>query len=440
MNGHPRSSASRGDSGRAPARIRSLLVSAMAFLVPITAVAATRPAPPECLGETATLVGTRRSDDLIGSAGRDVIVGLGGDDFITALGGADLVCAGAGFDFVSAGGGNDLVRGEVGDDTLNGGGGDDSLLGLGDIDALFGEAGEDRLLGGPGTGIGLEGLIGGPGDDHLDGGPGLDVVHYFDAPGSVHVDLGAGVARGHGSDRIIDVEGAGGSNFDDLLVGDEGGNGLFGQEGADTIRGLASGDFASGTYDVLSGDDGADLILGGAGDDVASYGRILSAVTVDLAAGTATGQGRDSLAGVEGVFGSRFDDVLLGDPGDNLFAGDTGDDRITGRAGLDTVSLTDVPGPVTVDLAAGEATGAGVDVLGGIENAWGSSDGDILIGDQRRNELFGFAGDDRLFGGPGDDLLAGGDGPDHADGGAGSDVCFSVVRTTGCESTSGPAA
>jgi Ca2+-binding RTX toxin-like protein len=419
---------------RSTTSITMVTSAVVALLVPVMAADAAAPVP-TCFSEPATIVGTTRPDDLTGTPGRDVIVGRGGEDFIAGLGGADLICGGEGSDVVSGGDGRDRIRGDTGDDNLNGGEGDDVLLGLGGIDSLFGEGGSDRLLAGAGAGIGTEGLIGGAGDDVIDGGPGLDTAQFFDAPGPVRVDLGAGSATGHGTDRLIDVEGAIGSNFDDVLIGDAGGNGLSGQLGADTIRGLGSGSFASGAYDVLSGDDGADRIVGGGGFDMVAFVRIPAPVTVDLAAGMARGQGSDTLDGVEGIIGSRLDDVLLGDGGDNGFAGGTGDDHIDGRGGRDTVSYFEEVGPVTVDLAAGLATNDHTDELLRIENVWGTVVGDVLVGDGRANELLGRAGRDRLEGGAGDDLLHGGPGPDRADGGDGSDTCLSVVQATDCEST-----
>jgi hypothetical protein len=92
------------------------------------------------------------------------------------------------------------------------------------------------------------------------------------------------------------------------------------------------------------------------------------------------------------------------------------------------------PGPVSVDLISGEATGAGTDTLAAIENVWGSGGDDTLLGDAGRNSLFGFAGDDELGGRAGDDLLFGGEGPDRADGGIGIDECRSVSEAVACES------
>ncbi|HWT52135.1 MAG TPA: hypothetical protein VN113_08140, partial [Caulobacter sp.] len=83
-----------------------------------------------------------------------------------------------------------------------------------------------------------------------------------------------------------------------------------------------------------------DVLDGGAGFDVASYEDAMAGVTVDLALGTARqntrGAGVDQLAGVEGLKGSNFVDVLKGDAGDNTFQGGAGDDIIDGAGGVDT--------------------------------------------------------------------------------------------------------
>jgi hypothetical protein len=64
---------------------------------------------------------------------------------------------------------------------------------------------------------------------------------------------------------------------------------------------------------VLTGFAGADVLDGGSGADTADYSGFFSAnllvgVVVDLHRGEATGDGADSLAQVENVKGSEFDD------------------------------------------------------------------------------------------------------------------------------------
>jgi Ca2+-binding RTX toxin-like protein len=391
-----------------------------------------------CFGEPATIVGTDASDQITGTPGPDVIVGRGGDDSINARGGDDAVCGGADFDFADGGDGRDRLSGDTGDDTLQGGAEADLLMGRGDVDTLFGERGDDRLFGGPGTGITLEGLMGGPGDDHMRGGPGLDVGLFFDARQGVVVNLTTDRARGDGRDELISIEGALGSNFDDVLIGTDGTNGLFGQAGDDVIRGLGSGSFPSGQIDVLAGDMGADDIRGGDGFDMASYGRVLRPVTVDLSKGAARGQGRDTLVAVEGVFGSNLDDVLIGDHRANAFTGSFGDDEFVGGPGPDLVIFRDVPGPVRANLATGTARGAGKDTLEGIRNLWGSSGPDLLVGDGGDNRLVGWRGDDAIVADEGDDVLIGRNGRDRLDGGKGFDACLSGERHLNCESREAP--
>lgn len=414
--------------GTAGVRTTALMGAAATLLATaLVSSPAKAAAPTFCQGQRATIVGTERSDSLQGTEGRDVIVARGGDDEVLAAGGNDLVCAGDGFDHVRLGPGADRAHGGAGDDTIHGQSGRDLLFGEGAVDMLVGGTGDDRLRGGPGRAIIIEALIGGPGDDVLDGGPGLDSAQFFDSRRGVRVHLGTGVARGHGRDRLVRIEGVVGSNHTDLIVGNHSGNGLFGQAGDDTIRGGGSGRLADGTADVLSGDQGDDTLVGGSGQDLVTYARIPVAVQVDLETGTGRGQGRDRLSGVEAVQGSWLDDRLLGSPGGDLIGGSGGDDLVDGRGGVDTVFYNDVRGPVRVELAPalvgpaqagvtedGTGTGeaAGNDVLRGVENIWGTNGADELHGDEAANQIRGLGGDDLLFGYSGVDRLDGGDGED----------------------------
>ncbi len=291
---------------------------------------------PRCLGQRATVVGTDKTDTLRGTPGRDVVVARDGHDSIRTGRGPDLVCAGDGFDHVALGGGRDRARGGDGDDTLVGSAGRDELLGQKDVDSLVGGGGDDELVGGRGTGLVVEALIGGPGDDRLVGGRGRDTAQYFDSKDGVVVDLRKGQATGDGRDRLSGIEGVVGSNAADLLIGDDGGNGLFGQGGNDRIVAGGSG-FTPGTEDVLSGDQGDDTLLGGRGGDVAAYLRLLRPVHVRLRAGVAVGQGGDRLSGVDSLWGSRLDDRLAGDRDDNTLLGFDGDDSLAGFGGTDVL-------------------------------------------------------------------------------------------------------
>ena len=80
--------------------------------------------------------------------------------------------------------------------------------------------------------------------------------------------------------------------------------------GDDTLSGGAGSD-------RLAGFAGNDALVGGSGSDSVDYSSFFSVnlrvgVTVDLAAGQATGDGADSVSEVEKVLGSSFNDRLLG--------------------------------------------------------------------------------------------------------------------------------
>jgi Ca2+-binding RTX toxin-like protein len=219
------------------------------------------------------------------------------------------------------------------------------------------------------------------------------------------------ICGGGGNDRIV----AGASSSRATTSGFEA---LLGEAGNDALLG-------GGGFDVLLGGPGDDLIDGGdGGSDVPTYFRSRTAVVVDLAAGTATGEGSDTLRNVEWIEGSEFDDMLTGDSNRNRFTGLGGNDDLNGRGGFDVVQYIFARNPVTIDLSVGTASGEGSDSLVSIEQADGSRFGDTIVGD---------AGDNVLFGLRGDDSLDGGDGTDHLEGGPGTDTCMNGETVSTCE-------
>ena len=324
--------------------------------------------PPTCNGRPATLVGTTLADTLTGTTADDVIVAGDGNDTISALEGHDTVCGGAGGDtittgtgddFVLAGPGADVARGEAGIDTLvgNAGGGDNDDVG-------------DRLIGGPDNDtldgwVGDDVLTGGPDDDVLLGAAGSDQASYLPSATGVVVDLAAGIAGGEGADSLAGIERVLGSKLRDTLLGDGSANDLRGADGRDTVAGMG----------------GNDNLIGGFGIDVVSFASATSGVTVDVLAGTASGQGNDTISLFENVIGSSFADTLRGDKRAN---------ELRGRGGRDVVR--------------------------------GNNGPDRLYGDSGPDALFGERGNDRHSGGPGNDSCNGGPGSD---------------RQTGCETRTG---
>jgi uncharacterized delta-60 repeat protein len=72
--------------------------------------------PARCLGRRATIVGTRRGEQLKGTHRRDVIAALGGADLVMGRGGDDLICGGRGRDRLIGGPGRDRLVGGPGRD------------------------------------------------------------------------------------------------------------------------------------------------------------------------------------------------------------------------------------------------------------------------------------------------------------------------------------
>lgn len=286
--------------------------------------------------------------------------------------------------------GDDFLVGDANANVIDGLAGNDTLIGLGGDDTLRGSAGNDTIEGGPG-------------DDTLDGGESWDWLDYSQASGPVDVDLATGQATGaDGNDQLANFEGLRGSAHADYLkLGGSSGGQLEGGDGDDVLVG-------SDGYDYFIPGAGNDVIQGGAGQDTLNMSSVPGGVSVNLATGIVTGQGTDTVSGIELVYATGNDDTLVGDAADNTFYPGPGDDSVSGGKGVDTVDYgwwTDGTG-VHVNLTTGQASGgAGNDSLNGIENINGSYYDDVLIGDAGANVLNGQNGNDLLDGGGGDDRL-----------------------------------
>ncbi|TCR65424.1 calcium-binding protein [Bosea sp. BK604] len=271
-----------------------------------------------------------------------------------------------------------------------------SQLMLGD-DAVIGTSFDDYIPGYAGNDLIAPGL----GSDLVHGGPGLDRISYADAAAGVSVSLASGYAFDWGGmiDRFIEIEGAVGSAFADLIGGDDAANILEGGAGDDQIFGW-QGD------DILIGGTGIDWLDGGDGVDTVSYetASVGAVVRFDLGIEAGTDADGDTFVSIERVRGSNFADLLIGGAGDDFFAGLDGDDILIGSDGNDHL-----------------AGGNGSDTLYG-----GAGDDILYEGDGYgigRDMLFGGAGNDQITahpyssntfiaGGSGNDVIVGGIGPD----------------------------
>jgi Ca2+-binding RTX toxin-like protein len=407
------------------------IVVAIGVVAAVMAPAYPAAAAPTCFGEKATIVGTNRDKTqpvgLKGTPGNDVIVGLRGYDHIDARGGDDLICAGGGDDEIYGGPGNDKIKGGDGIEVIAGRGGNDWIwAGPGPLAELYGEGGNDRLFGGPGSD---DWLVGGPGDDVMNGGRGRDVVLFGDSPRGVHADLSTGEATGHGNDRMVSVEIVAGTPFDDVLSGDDKANLLAGGTGDDELHGRGGDDH------LRSGDPapaGNDLLDGGEGSDTANYYLSWEGVEADLSTGQAVSSGVDTLVGIENLFGSKENDVLIGNDENNVIQGFQGDDVMDGRGGTD-MAMFQNSFELLIDLREGTAVEErGSDTLENFEDIVGSAFADTVSGDDGPNSVWGGPGADTLVGTGGDDSLIGGRGNDNVNGGDGTDACEGETRVD-CE-------
>lgn len=191
------------------------------------------------------------------------------------------------------------------------------------------------------------------------------------------------------------------------------GTAITGTPGDDVILGTFAPDQIDGGAgnDTICGLSNADTLVGGPGDD-RLFGGLDDFYVPD-----------DGYAG----------DILVPGPGNDFV--DLGDDPASADvddvdrpARYDKVLYEDAPGPVTVNLSAGTATGEGTDTIvvpaysGGIV---GSAYDDVLTGTDRPDRIAGGAGDDRIHALGGDDELEPGRGNDVVRGGDGSDAILS---------------
>ena len=421
--------------------------------------------------------GSAHDDILIGGAGEgNRIWGQQGDDLIigleeyppgTPVTSADRFYGGKGDDTLRGGGGNDRLDGELGDDVLEGGPGNDILMGSPGMDMLYG---------------GVLDVNG----EHED--EGIDTANYSDSMEGVQIDLSTETPTGESmptamggyaeGDVLDGIENITGTDYTDMLVGDDMDNfldggrgddwddpatprvtegGLFGGAGSDTLEGGSGddwldadgGDDSTDEVNYIKGERGNDMLIGGAGDDMTPMMDTTDDMTDDMA---------DAMTMMGGLYGGPGNDTLVGGMGADMLDGGSGNDTadysdsemdvggtemgVTVNLGAD-FALVDDDGTDTTDdqgesvMGRADQGDAEGDMLVSIENVIGSEDGNnYLTGDRHNNMLEG--GDGETSGAATitredgaitptsmnafDDVLDGGRGSDVLMGGEGGDL------------------
>lgn len=410
--------------------------------------------------------------NLSGSAFDDTLEGDANDNTLTGGAGNDILTGGQGVDSLFGGEGNDtLIDDGVGDAVLDAGAGDD-IIQLTDfnniVDSILGGDGSDTLvINRAGTtnitfnmqasadqagGLLQNGYGGGTvvgnfsgienvtvtgtnrlyvyannGDNVITGGAQLtDTVDYRNATAGVNVNLATGVVTGgSGNDTLVSIEYIyGGSQWNDVLIGDANNNWIRGYYGSDYIDGGAGTDT---WYLDWSGQSATASLL--TATQNAAMGIVMTA--------EATG---NTILNMENIYASAGDfiygNALANDLyGRGMLEGFSGADNIraqnsatsyasyanAGNAYLAGQSITTASGQgVTATLTTSFSVGPAVfnsgdaagDTYVNINNLMGSAYDDVLIGNNVANILNGGAGNDELEGLGGADTFVGGAGID----------------------------
>ena len=431
-------------------------------------------------------------EEVHGGTGDDSLSYYGPNEVLLDGGaGQDRLTGGSGNDVLEGGAGNDYLNGQDGNDMLRGGAGDDSFFGddffslTGGHDVLEGSDGQDFLRGAGGN----DRLDGGAGTDYMEGGAGNDTYVIDD-----YSDV---VLEGYGAGGIDTIEShlysyglfgtefenltlmgpnavyGSGSQFANIIVGNDIANSLAGGDGDDQLSGGAGNDW-------LSGGQGRDVMYGGIGDDflVGDDGSIFMGGQDDTMYGD---DGNDTLSGENGndsLYGGAGDDNLTGGEGNDSLYGGTGYDILTGgvgndfldggngfegdqlaggsgndtyvvdqwydqvyevaNEGVDTIetalsyiwmgSYPTIENLTFAGVIGNEGYGNELDnvIIGNIGSDMldGRMGNDMLQGGDGQDQLVGGEGDDILMGEAGVDFLYGADGSDRLDGGAGTDILY----------------
>lgn len=403
------------------------------------------------------LVGTPKDDQIIGSSNADTIVGRGG---------ADVLCGGPGNDTVdySGSGGsvdvsldtnlpadakwestNDQIRSYSRSDCrqTNGSGVVDQSL---QKDCVANDGSTDDVSQTTGlhdcVGVDIENVIGSPFNDVLTGngpGPYVDKAAFFEPRGMNVLDGGAGndfLDGGKGADALI-----GGLGTDTVSYATRQANEpvAVSLDGAANDGGTADLNTDSGLGDSVGAD--VENIIGSAGNDVlagsAADNTISGGAGSDIVQGGAGNDTLDGGAGNDFVEGQAGDDNLQGGEGDDVLDGGTEHDTFSGGPGRDavdysnnTTSVVSTPDGVANDGNNGGAEGDNVGA--DVEDVFGGSGTDTLVGGAEGGVIDGGGGNDTLVSGPGPDLIIGGDGIDNVSyAGRGGPVAVDLASGSG---------
>lgn len=335
-------------------------------------------------GDHVVLGGTNPGST-VNPSGEDILIAGIGDDTVFGDGGDDLIEGGFGNDILNGGDGDDIIKDMGGDDNIKAGKGNDVVHAGPGLDLVMGNEGQDFIF--LGTDMGSE-VFAGTGDDFIYGNRNAERI--LGNEGNDWIETGT-------------FDGAPGDNFDEIFAHDaiDGHDVFLGDGGFDEFIG-------EGGDDIMVGSTGRGKMAGMSGFDWATYKDFQFGVNADLSIPIVFDEAPvlppntalDEYASMEGLSGSKFNDVLSGsntlgeerlpyDP--NAPAGTTGQEGYRGSQ-LTKESLqliAGLAGVLGLTIEQVNAMAAGTIVF----NA-----GDIILGGDGNDNIQGNAGDDIIDG------------------------------------------
>jgi Ca2+-binding RTX toxin-like protein len=310
-------------------------------------------------GDHVVLGGTNQNDTLIASIGDDTLYGDGGNDRLEGGFGNDIINGGDGDDIIVDSGGDDNIKSGKGHDVVHAGPG---------LDLVMGNDGQDFIF--LGTDMGSE-VFAGRGNDFIYGNKNAERI--LGNEGDDWIETGT-------------FDGAPGDNFDEVFAHDgiDGNDVFLGDGGFDEYIG-------EGGDDIMVGSPGRGKMAGMSGYDWATYKDNTMGVNADLsrpivfdeAPTLPQNASLDEYASMEGLSGSRFNDVLKGSEAsaeERLPSSQGGTEGYLG-------SYLDAQGIALIKNLQ-DVLGAGVSFFSG----------DIILGGDGSDVLQGNGGDDILDG------------------------------------------
>lgn len=247
--------------------------------------------------------------------------------------------------------------------SVYGGAGDDSIFLLeGDDNIVFAGDGDDKVTWQPWAGWLM------PKRASVSGGNGDDTI-----------DVYCGYANGIGGSYMV--------------RGDAGNDVILGSNEADSLYGNAGDDYIIGNDDDWGWSDVGDLIVGGAGNDTVLAGAGDDQITGDASDIDA------SLHGIDVLYGDEGKDTLWGGAGDDSLGGGTGEDWLYGGAGNDKLWGSYVGNDHAMDvfvfrIGEGQQVDEVMDFESGFDGIW-CQDGSFTKAEFHGSDIWAYAGDDR---------------------------------------------